>query len=149
LAARLLATLLAGAGLPYRHERIGGPSDVIVIAGHDGTLSQLGGLLDIDWVVPGYQQNQVVPGGGLVFEVWRRAADRRVVLRLRYVTQSLKQLRECRPLTAAQPPLSAPIFIPGCSESTAAFDCPLDLLAALLDGPISSHGNSSMRFLSR
>jgi 4-phytase/acid phosphatase len=103
-----------------------GPADarVVVVVGHDGTLAALGGLLRMDWAVPGYQPNQIGPGGALVFERWRRADGSRVV-RVRYTGQSLGQLRERRPLSLAAPPLSAPIFIPGCSKAAAAFDCPL------------------------
>ena len=94
---------------------------------------QLGGLLDIDWVLPGYQQNQAVPGGALVFEVWKRGSDGVHVLRLRYVAQSLRQLREASPLTEAAPPLSAPIFVPGCSDASPAFECPIERFTSMVE----------------
>lgn len=136
LAIRLLATLRAGAGLQHRQAPVGAQQPIIVISGHDGTLVQLGGLLGIDWVVPGYQQNQAVPGGALVFEIWKRGSDGLHVLRLRYVAQSLRQLREASPLTEAAPPLSAPIFVHGCSEAVAAFDCPIERFTAVLEALI-------------
>jgi 4-phytase/acid phosphatase len=119
LALRILATL------EDRPTAIGPPgARIVVVVGHDGTLAALGGLLRMDWAVPGYQPNQIGPGGALVFERWRRADGSRVV-RVRYTGQSLGQLRERRPLSLAAPPLSAPIFIPGCSQAAKAFDCPL------------------------
>lgn len=136
LATRLLATLRAGAGLPQKHAPIGGQQPTIIISGHDGTLVQLGGLLGIDWLLPGYQQNQAVPGGALVFEVWKRGSDGIPVLRLRYVAQSLRQLREANPLTESAPPLSAPIFVPGCSEAVSSFDCPIERFTAVVDALI-------------
>jgi 4-phytase/acid phosphatase len=133
LATRLLATLRVGAGLSARHDPIGEQQQIIAIAGHDGTLVQLGGLLGIDWIIQGYQPNQAVPGGALVFEIWKRGRDGASVLRLRYVAQSLQQLREGRALTRNAPPLSAPIFIPECSEAVGTFDCSLERFTQVLE----------------
>ncbi|KRA62356.1 phosphoanhydride phosphohydrolase [Caulobacter sp. Root655] len=134
LAQRILATLEAGA----TPERVGqgdaiGPPDarIVFVAGHDGTLAVLGGLLRIEWTIAGYQPNQIGPGGALVFERWRRADGVRVI-RARFTGQSLGQLREATPLTRATPPLAAPVFIPGCSLATPEFDCPLDRFEAVM-----------------
>jgi 4-phytase/acid phosphatase len=122
IAGRLLATLAPGAS-----SSMIGPADarVVVIAGHDGTLALLGGMLGLEWTLPGYQPNQIQPGAALVFERWRRADGVRVI-RARFTGQSLGQLRAATPLSLAAPPSSAPVFIPGCSTATPAFDCPLD-----------------------
>lgn len=123
LAGRLLATLGDGAGA---FAAAIGPQDakLVVIAGHDGTLASLGGLLRAEWTLPGYQPNQIQPGGALVFERWRRGDGVRVI-RARFTGQSLEQLRAGTPLSLTTPPLAAPVFIPGCSTATPAFDCPL------------------------
>jgi len=135
LALRILATLEDEATAI-------GPADarIVVVVGHDGTLAALGGLLRMDWAVAGYQPNQIGPGGALVFERWRRADGSRVV-RVRYTGQSLGQLRERRPLSLTAPPLSAPIFIPGCSRAAEAFDCPLDGLRTLTNHAVG-HGQA-------
>lgn len=140
LARRILATLEAGAG-PGRAgqgEPIG-PADarIVFVAGHDGTLAVLGGLLRIEWTLAGYQPNQIGPGGALVFERWRRADGVRVI-RARFTGQSLRQLREATPLTGAAPPLAAPVFIPGCSTATPAFDCPLDRFETVVSQALAS-----------
>ena len=127
LAKRLLATVLR-----YDKSAIGGSNArVVVIVGHDGTLATLGGLLDLEWVAPGYQPNQIAPGAALVFERWRRADGKRVI-RARYTTQSLDQLRRRQPLSLAEPPETSPIFIPGCSERGPRFDCPLRRFKSLV-----------------
>jgi len=127
LAGRLLATLQ---GKP---EGLGeSKSAVTAIIGHDGTIVELGSLLDLHWLLPGYQPDQVPPGGAMRFELWRRGADGREVIRLSFTAQSLSQLRNREPLTADRPPLSVPVFIPGCSEAGAAYDCPLEVLVASL-----------------
>jgi 4-phytase/acid phosphatase len=121
LAFRLLATIEGGpAGIG------GGNSAVTAIVGHDGTIVELGSLLDLHWLLAGYQPDQVPPGGALRFELWRRGADGREVVRLSLTAQSLSQLRERQPLSLEKPPLTAPVFIPGCSEAGPSYDCPLD-----------------------
>ncbi|PIC00964.1 histidine-type phosphatase [Caulobacter sp. X] len=120
LADRLLATVEGGAASI-------GPADakLVVISGHDGTLASLGGLLRMEWALPGYQPNQIQPGGALVFERWRRDDGVRVV-RVRFTGQSLSQLRNMTTLDDKNPPLSAPVFIQGCGTATPAFDCRLE-----------------------
>ena len=104
-------------------------SPVVAIVGHDGTLLQLASLLDLHWLLPGYQPDQVPPGGALRFELWKRR-DGREVVRLSFTAQSLAQLRGRQPLSQDYPPLAAPVFIPGCSDSSPTYDCPLDLFQA-------------------
>ncbi|MDR6529474.1 4-phytase/acid phosphatase [Caulobacter rhizosphaerae] len=134
LARRILATLE-----PEGSDGMIGPAGarIVFVAGHDGTLAVLGGLLRLEWALPGYQPNQIGPGGALVFERWRRADGVRVI-RARFTGQSLRQLREAAPLTQATPPLSAPVFIPGCSTATPAFDCPLDRFEAVVSQALAS-----------
>lgn len=120
LAKRLLATLKQ-----RDRSAVGGPdARIVVIVGHDGTLATLGGLLNLEWVASGYQPNQIAPGGALVFERWRRGDGQRVI-RARYTSQSLDQLRRREPLSLATPPMISPIFIPGCSQGGPLFDCPM------------------------
>jgi 4-phytase/acid phosphatase len=136
LAARLLATLEEGTETTSRHAPIGGAEPMVVVAGHDGTLVLLAGLLRLNWTVRSYQPGQVAPGGALIFERWRRASDGKRVIRLRYSVQTLTQLREARSLTKENPPASAPIFIPGGSEAGSDYDCPLDRFVALVESLI-------------
>ncbi len=126
LADRLAATIGGGSASI-------GPADakLVVIAGHDGTLASLGGLLRMEWTLPGYQPNQIQPGGALVFERWKREDGVRVV-RVRFTGQSLSQLRNMTALGAATSPLSAPVFVPGCGTATPAFDCRLEDFEAVV-----------------
>jgi 4-phytase/acid phosphatase len=79
--------------------------------------------------LPGYQPDQVPPGAALRFELWKRG-DGREVVRLSFTGQSLSQLRNREPLSIAHPPMTVPVFIPGCSAAGQGYDCPLDLLQA-------------------
>jgi 4-phytase / acid phosphatase len=133
LAAQLLATLRQDSGDEdgLRDAPIGGDAPLVVLSGHDGTLTLLAGLLDLHWQLPGYQPDQVPPGGALVFERWRRDDGERVV-RIQYVAQTLAQLRQRTPLTLLAPPASAAVHLPGCSDTGASDDCPLPQFIGLL-----------------
>jgi len=133
LADRLLATVESGVKPGAAKAASIGPADarLVVIAGHDGTLASLGGLLRMEWALPGYQPNQIQPGAALVFERWLRADGVRVV-RVRFTGQSLGQLRSGEALTPTAPPLSAPVFVPGCGTATPAFDCRLEDFEAIV-----------------
>ena len=131
LAARLMSTI------DGRADGIGGGRNpVVLVVGHDGTIEALGGLLDLHWLLQGYQPDQVPPGGALRFELWRRAGDGREVVRVLFTAQSLAQLRGRLPLGPDDPPYSAPVFIPGCSEAGSDYDCPVERLRVLVESRI-------------
>jgi 4-phytase/acid phosphatase len=126
LARRVLATLQQGSGDKLASDPIGGDAKIVVLSGHDGTVTMLAGLLGLEWQVPGYAAGQAAPGGGLIFERWRRATGEAVV-RVRYVAQNLDQLRNLTPLKDDVAPGVAQIFVPGCSAADMA--CPLPRFA--------------------
>ncbi|HWU50039.1 MAG TPA: histidine-type phosphatase [Asticcacaulis sp.] len=127
LAEKLAATLQ---GAP---EGVGGGAPITVIVGHDGTLYMLAGLLGLDWRLPDYGPGQAAPGGGLVFEVWRSGASGEDFVRVRYVAQSLKQLRAVSALTLTQPPEIGKVTIADCPSATAHEDCSMRRFVRLID----------------
>jgi len=56
------------------------------------------------------------PGGALIFSLWRDAGGQYFV-KLRYVAQSLDQMRFAAPLSLAVPPESQDVALPGCAVS--------------------------------
>jgi 4-phytase/acid phosphatase len=105
---------------------LGSPSTkLIVLIASDVNISGLAGLLNLEWILPGYQADYCSPGGALVFELRQSQRTGEYFVRASYVAQTLEQLRNLTPLTLAAPPASAPLFIPGCSVHNATFDCPL------------------------
>jgi 4-phytase/acid phosphatase len=86
-------------------------ASVTMISGHDTNIASLGGLLDLHWRVPGLAADDPSPGGAIVFERLRDAADRHYVRAL-YRSQSLDQIRSAAPLTR---PYVAVLPIPGCT----------------------------------
>ncbi|SDV46477.1 4-phytase / acid phosphatase [Chitinasiproducens palmae] len=92
------------------------PADarLLIFVGHDGNIAQLRSLLGFDWQLSGYPENDPVPGGMLVFERWRDTAENardRISVRVRYVAQSLDQLRGLTVLSGKAAPLSV-TFLP-------------------------------------
>ncbi|WDS36554.1 histidine-type phosphatase [Pseudoxanthomonas sp.] len=135
LAARLLATLAQGSGVHTPYQSIGGQAPMVILSGHDGTLTMLAGLFDLHWQLPGYQPDQTPPGGALVFERWRQPDGHRVI-RARYTAQTLDQLRRRSPLTLDAPPPSSPLYIPGCPSHGSSHDCPMADFARLAQARI-------------
>jgi 4-phytase/acid phosphatase len=101
---------------------------VVIIAGHDGNIANIGGLLGLNWWIPGTQPNPLLPGGALVFELWQREGQPdSFYVRTSYVSQTPEQLRNATPLTLDNPPGRSPIFVPGSSGAGPNCDAPLDL----------------------
>jgi len=98
---------------------------VLVLVGHDSNQAEIGGLLGLNWWIPGSQMDPTFPGGALVFELWKHGGQDSYFIRVSYVAQTLDQMRDGSPLNADNPPARAPIYIPGCSGPGPGYDAPL------------------------
>ncbi len=97
---------------------IGQPGDaVLLLAGHDTNLSNLSGMLGLTWKLDGYQTDDTPPGGALVFSLWRDPATRQYSLKLRYVAQTMDQMRNGEPLSMTSPPEGQDVALAGCAAS--------------------------------
>jgi 4-phytase/acid phosphatase len=133
LASHILATIDQAATGRTAPGAFGTPDHkLVVVVAHDTNIVNLGGLLGLGWWLPGTQLNPVLPGGALIFELRQRHRDAQFVVRTYYVSQTLEQMRQLTPLTLENPPPTAPIFIPGCSEPGPGFDAPLNRFEELL-----------------
>ena len=100
---------------------LGKPGDrLVILVGHDTNIATIAGALGIDWVLDG-RVDDSPPGGALIFELWRPRAGGEPFVRVAFTTQTLEQMRKAEPLTAANPPAEAPIFVPACSRQD--FSC--------------------------
>jgi 4-phytase / acid phosphatase len=125
---RMLADFLAGEaprglGVPP----IGSRARLLVLAGHDTTLSNLAGALGLGWSLPG-QPDPTAPGATLAFEVWRNPETGARTVRVRIYAQTLDQLRAARVLGPLDPPVSLPLAIGICQARDGA--CGLETFAA-------------------
>ena len=98
--------------------------NLLLISGHDTNISNLAGILGLSWLLPGFQPNDATPGGALVFSLWRSATGR-YSTRVQYVTQSMEQMHDAVPLSVTNPPLTASLFVPGCSTAGDGYPCDL------------------------
>ncbi|MGB0064654.1 MAG: histidine-type phosphatase [Terracidiphilus sp.] len=113
---------------------IGKPGDrLVLLVGHDTNIVTVAGALGIDWIMDG-RVDDTPPGGALLFELWRPRNGGKPFLRLEYIAQTLEQMRNSEPLTAANPPAIAPIFLPACSRAD--LSCTWDSFSAAVRAAI-------------
>ena len=98
----------------------------VAYIGHDTNIANIGGMLDLHWQQPGYQQDQMPPAGALTFELREEAGARNVYVA--YVAQSLDDMRN----RTGERPVRTPVSVPGCSSTAAGFPCPFDALESLV-----------------
>jgi 4-phytase/acid phosphatase len=108
---------------------------VTIIVGHDTNIATLGGLWDLHWQLADYPPDEPAPGGGLIFTLLRDHVSGARYVTVRYLAQTLDQMRGLSPLTAAAPPPATAIAIPGCGQSVDTRACPLDHFIALVPNP--------------
>jgi 4-phytase/acid phosphatase len=127
LASHLLDTLeQAAVGEPVPGAL--GPSGerLVVVVGHDTNINNIGGLFGLNWWISGTQMDPSLPGGALVFELWKRGGqDNAFYVRTSYVAQTLDQMHDASPLSPDNLPARSPIFVPGSSGKGPDFDSPL------------------------
>lgn len=112
---------------------LGKASDrVLILAGHDTNISHIAGLLNLSWLLPGYQRDDTPPGGSLVFRVWRGQDPKTYTVDVFYIAQTLDQLRNVSPLDRNSPPAIAPVFVPGCKS----IDCDWETFHRVVSGAI-------------
>jgi 4-phytase / acid phosphatase len=95
---------------------LGKPGDkLVILIGHDSNIAPVAGALGIDWIIDG-RVDDTPPGGALIFELWRSRTDGKPFVRVEYRAQTLEQMRQTQPLSPANPPAIAPVFVPGCGQ---------------------------------
>ena len=120
---------------------LGQPGDaLLVLSGHDTNLSNLSGMLGLSWTLPGYQPDDTPPGGALIFSLWRDPTGP-YYMKLRYVAQTLDQMRNAQPLSLAAPPASQEVKIQGCPAAEDA--CPWTTARALMQKAIDPQFTSA------
>jgi 4-phytase/acid phosphatase len=140
LADRIRATIEATASGKTVPRELGVPTDrLILLDGHDGNLSWLGGLLRMDWVLRDQTFNATPPGGGFVFEVHYNRPTGRNTVQVSYISQTLDQMRYLQPLTEQNAPSIAPIFVPGCSGPAPTYACSVEDFSRVVSSAIDAN----------
>jgi len=116
---------------------LGNPqSQVLVIVSSDYYVAGLAGLLDVHWLLPGYQPDFCAPGGALVFELRQVTTTGQYLVRVFYTAQTFDQLRNLTPLTLAAPPATMQLLIPGGGNSATNLDVDFTTFSNLLSAAI-------------
>jgi len=109
---------------------LGKPDDrLLIVVGHDSNIAAVAGSLGLNWIIDG-RDTDTPPGGALIFELWRSRSDGKQFVRLRYIAQTLEQMREEQTLSVTNPPAQAPIFVPGCGRKD--MSCTWDSFSAVM-----------------
>lgn len=133
---RSMEQAVAGKAIPGA---LGNAGDaVLLLSGHDTNLSNLSGMLGLSWKLAGYQADDTPPGSALVFSLWRDAG--RYTLRLRYVAQSLDQMRYAETLSLTAPPEGQDVALPGCAANGCPWETARQLLENAIDPQFTSDG---------
>jgi 4-phytase/acid phosphatase len=113
----------------------GGPHKFIVYVGHDTNIANVAALLDLHWQLPEYPQDDMPPGGALIFEL-RKAPGQGPSVHASFAAQSPDEMRkqpdEMRKQTG-QPPARVPVPIKACGGSDGS--CSMPNFQAII-GPI-------------
>jgi 4-phytase/acid phosphatase len=108
----------------------------LVIVSSDAYLAGLAGLLDMHWLLPGYQPDFCPPGGALVFELRQVKTNGQYLVRVFYTAQTFDQLRNLTPLTLAEPPATMQLLIPGGGYSATNLDVDFTTFTNLMNAAI-------------
>jgi 4-phytase / acid phosphatase len=111
-------------------------SQVLVIVSSDYYVAGLAGLLDLRWLLPGYQPDFCAPGGALVFELRQVTATGEHLVRVFYTAQTFDQLRNLTPLTLQSPPATMQLLVPGGGNSSTNLDVNFITFSNLLNEAI-------------
>ena len=118
-ASHILRSMLQVTGGMPLDGALGTPeSQVLVIVSSDGFVAGLAGLLNVHWLLPGYQPDFCAPGGALVFELRQVKATGQYLVRAFYTAQTFDQLRNLTPLTLGAPPATQQLLVPGGNPTT-------------------------------
>jgi 4-phytase/acid phosphatase len=120
--ANLLNVLLLSLGQAVSGKQITGAvgaadDSVLILVGHDTNQSNISGILDLQWSLPGYQPNDTPPGGALIFSLWQSQTTRQFFVKTQYIAQTLDQMRDGTPLSLAAPPANQDISVQGCEKA--------------------------------
>jgi 4-phytase/acid phosphatase len=88
-----------------------------LLVGHDTNLANIGGMLRLHWSLPSYLADETPPAGAMHFELLRDRETKAHAIRVRYVAQTLDQMRRMLPLDLARPPETVVVKIDGCKVS--------------------------------
>lgn len=135
LMAQIVASVQNGHKFPGL-EPLAQPLRLGVLVGHDSNIANVARLLNLRWVIPGFQANEIPPGSALAFELLREDRTGRLYVRLAYYAQTLEQMRQSTELTFNRPPGMTAVELPGCAQDLYHNACPLERFVEIANATI-------------
>ncbi|MDP1748127.1 MAG: hypothetical protein Q8L22_01615 [Reyranella sp.] len=135
LLAQIVTTLQDGHKFPGA-PNIAEPVRFAMLIGHDTNLANVAGLLNLDWEIPGFQENDPSPGGALSFELMKEVRTGQRYVRLNYYAQTPEQLRQATPLNLDNPPGMVAVDLSACSAQVRDRACPLQRFVEIANAAI-------------
>ncbi|HMC31686.1 MAG TPA: histidine-type phosphatase, partial [Candidatus Angelobacter sp.] len=89
---------------------------LVIFSGHDTNIANVAALLKLSWKLPDLPNDDTPPAGALVFELYSGASPDDDYVRIRYVHQTVPQLRSLERRSAPQPPFWVDLTLSGCKE---------------------------------
>jgi 4-phytase/acid phosphatase len=127
----ILQTLQQGAtGQKIDGTRVPVTTRFFALVGHDTQLSEIAGLLQMSWLMRGYQLNDTPPGAAIVFELHGPVDSTKgpSFVRTFFTAQTMTQMRNGDGAT----PGRVPIYVPGCPG----YDCPIETFERIVNSAI-------------
>lgn len=125
LLSQVVATLQDGHDFPGQ-PRIAEPVRFALLVGHSTNLANLSRLLNVGWQIPGFQPNELSPGGALAFELYREVKTNQRFVRLAYYAQTMEQMRSRTVLEATNPPGMVAVALLACAPYEREGSCPVE-----------------------
>lgn len=96
-------------------------SKITLIVGHDTTVGPIINALGFDeYTLPGQYEKTPI-GGKLIFERWVNKSSKEQFVKIEYIYQSTKQMRELESLTLNNPPQHVTLKLKNCKTDTKGF----------------------------
>jgi 4-phytase / acid phosphatase len=80
------------------------PQKLVIFSGHDTNIANVAAMLNLHWKLPDLPDDDTPPAGALVFELYSGPEKGKHFVRMRYLHQTLRQLRTRAALTEEHPP---------------------------------------------
>lgn len=135
LLVQISATLQNGHKFPGLRQ-LAEPVRLGLLVGHDTNIANVSRLLNVTWRIPGFQADEVIPGGALAFELLRAPHTGRRYVRIAYYAQTLEQMRKAIVLDFERPPGMVAVDLPACAADLVEKACPLERFVAIANAAI-------------
>ena len=107
------------------------PRKLVIFSGHDTNIANVAALLNLSWTLPDLPKDDTPPAGALVFELYSDYSPDAYYVRIRYVHQTVWQLRKSNGLSPLEAPAWSDLRLPDCSGA-----CPFVKFKQITGGKI-------------